>query len=159
MTYMRKLSSLNQLFNNLGVKSQRTLYNTIKTQSRLLDSLGQDCVNYDTKLIPVLLTKLPSELNSQISRKCEKDIRDVREVLDLINLQTETREKLWCMRKKMKVIRCSQLWLYCQYQIRVVLKVVYYAIKKIINVISVKQFQNRKFKKVSFYPKTLAAFA
>ena len=136
--YIRKLLSLNQILNILNVNALRTLYNTIKTQSRLLDSLGQDCVNYGTKLIPVLLTKLPSELNSQISRKCEKDIRDVREVLDLINLQTETREKLWCMRKKMKVIRCSQLWLYCQYQIRVVLKVVYYAIKKIINVISVK---------------------
>ena len=155
MTYMRKLSSLNQLFNNLGVKSQRTLYNTIKTQSRLLDSLGQDCVNYGTKLIPVLLTKLPSELNSQISRKCEKDIWNVREVLDLTNLETETTEKLWCM----KAIGCSQLWLYCQYQIRVVLNVVYYAIKKVINLISVKQFQNRKFEKVSFYPKTLAAFA
>ena len=104
----------------------------------MLDSLGQDCINYGPKLIPVFLTKLPSELNSQISRKCENDIWDVREVLDLINLETETREKLWCMRKKVKSIGCSQLWLYCQYQIRVVLKVVYYAIKKIINLISVK---------------------
>ena len=40
-----------------------TLYDTIKTQVRSLDSLGDDCTNNGLMLIPVFLTKLPSELN------------------------------------------------------------------------------------------------
>ena len=91
---MRKLLSLNLILNISDVKALRTLYDTIKTQVLSLHSLGQDCAYYGPMLIPVLLTKLPSELNLQISRKCGKDIWDVREVLDLINLEIEAREKV-----------------------------------------------------------------
>ena len=82
--HMRKLLSLNPILNILDVKVLRTLYSTIKTQVRSLDSLGQDCANYGPMLTPVLLTKLPSELDLQISRKCRKDIWDIRKVLNLI---------------------------------------------------------------------------
>ena len=116
----------------------RALYDTTKIQFRLLNSLGQDCANYGPMLIPVLSKKLPSELNLQISRKCGKNIWDIRKVLDLINLEIEARQKLWCMRKKVRAIECSPVRLYSQHQIRVILKSVYSAIKKIVNLINVK---------------------
>ena len=92
---MRKLLPFNPILNILDVvKALRTLYDTIKTQVLSLDSLGKDCANYGLMLIPVLLTKLLSELNLQISRKCGKDIWDIWEVLDLINLEIEIRGKV-----------------------------------------------------------------
>ena len=75
----------------------------IKNQVRSLDSLGQDCANYGPMLILVLFTKLPklpSELNLQKSQKCGKNICDIREVLDLINLEIEAREKVMVHEEK-----------------------------------------------------------
>ena len=66
LAYMRKFIIFKPVLNISNFKTLQTLYDTIKTQVRLLDSLGQDCSNYGLMLIPVLLTKLPSELNLQI---------------------------------------------------------------------------------------------
>ena len=89
MIHIRKLLLLNPILNISDVKALRTLY-SIKTQILSLDPLGQDCANDGLIIIPVLLTKLPSEL----SRKCGKDIWDIwEEVSDLINLEIEVREK------------------------------------------------------------------
>ena len=59
LAHIRKLLYLNPILNISNVKALQTLYDTIKTQVRSLDPLGQDCVNYDPMLIRVLLTKLP----------------------------------------------------------------------------------------------------
>ena len=71
----------------------QTLFDIIKTQACLLDYLSQDCANYGLMLMSVLLTKLLSELNLQINRKYGKDIWNIWEVLNLINLEIGAREK------------------------------------------------------------------
>ena len=104
---MRKFIIFKPVLNISNFKTLQTLYDTIKTQVRLLDSLGQDCSNYGLMLIPVLLTKLPSELNLQIIQKSGKDIWGIREVLDLINLEIEAREKVAVHEEKSKSVRMS----------------------------------------------------
>ena len=71
---MRKLFSLNPIFNISDAKALQILYHTIKTQIHSLDTLGQDWAIYGPLLIPVLLKKVPSELNLQTSRKSGKNI-------------------------------------------------------------------------------------
>ena len=100
LTHMRKLLSLNPILNISDAKTLRILYDTIKTQVRSLDFLGQDCANYGPMLITVLLTNLPSELNLQVSRKCGKNIWDIQEVLDLMNLEIEDRGKVVVHKEK-----------------------------------------------------------
>ena len=87
-THIKKLLLLNTILDISDVKALRTLY-SIKTQILSLYPSDQDCADDGLIIIPVLLTKLPSEL----SRKCGKDIWDIwEEVSDLINLEIEVRE-------------------------------------------------------------------
>ena len=118
--HMSKLLYLNPILNISDLKTLRTLFDPIKSQARSLNSLDQDFANYGLILMPVLLTKLPSEYNLQKSRKCGKDVWDIREVLDLINLEIEAREKVVLPEEKSE--RCSQVRLYSKHQIRVILK-------------------------------------
>ena len=107
LAYMRKFIIFKPVLNISNFKTLQTLYDTIKTQVRLLDSLGQDCSNYGLMLIPVLLTKLPSELNLQIIQKSGKDIWGIREALDLISLEIEAREKVAVHEEKSKSVSMS----------------------------------------------------
>ena len=56
--------------------------------------MGQECVNYGPMLIPDLITKLPQELNLQISRKCGKEAWDITQILKVISSEIEAREKI-----------------------------------------------------------------
>ena len=66
---MNKLFSLNNVFDSTGIKSLRKLFDTIETQVRSLNCLGYDCHSYGSMLILILLSKLPQDLNLEISRK------------------------------------------------------------------------------------------
>ena len=51
------------------VEALRDLYNKVETRIRSLENLGIDSTKYGPLLIPVLLSKIPEELNLICSRK------------------------------------------------------------------------------------------
>ena len=60
---------------NPGSVSQlRNLYDKINVQVRGLHALGISSEQYGALLIPVIMTRLPTEISLEVSRKTEEDI-------------------------------------------------------------------------------------
>ena len=72
----------------------RKLFDTIETQVRSLNCLGYDCHSYGPMLIPILLSKLPQDVNLNISRKFSKNVWDIKLIIDTLRLEIEAREKI-----------------------------------------------------------------
>ena len=72
----------------------RKLFDNIETQVRSLNCLGYDCHSYGPMLIPILLSKLPQDLNLEIRRKFGKNVWDIKSIIDTLRLEIEAREKI-----------------------------------------------------------------
>ncbi len=59
---------------------------------RGLASLGVAADQYGSLLIPVIMSKLPSEIRLQVARKATSDVWKIDELLDTIKFEVEARE-------------------------------------------------------------------
>ena len=79
-------------FNN--IKELRSLYDKMETQVRSLNNLGIESKNYGSMLVPVFLSKLPTELKLIISRKFGKNLWDIESVIEAFKFEIEARERI-----------------------------------------------------------------
>ena len=70
----------------------RYMFDQIRVQIRGLESLGVKTESYGQLLIPIIMSKLPSEIRLQVSRATEKELWEIQELLDLIQKEIEARE-------------------------------------------------------------------
>ena len=59
---------------------------------RSLDALGIQSDQYGSLLIPVIKSKLPSDVRLQIARRTEKDVWVIKDLLEIIRREVEARE-------------------------------------------------------------------
>ena len=70
----------------------RYMFDQIRVQIRGLESLGVKTESYGQLLIPIIMSKLSSEIRLQVSRATEKEVWETQELLDLIQKEIEARE-------------------------------------------------------------------
>ena len=68
------------------------VFDKINVNLRELASLGIDTERYGSLLIPIVMTKLPSELRLHIARETDKDVWEIDELLAVIKKEVEVRE-------------------------------------------------------------------
>ena len=76
-----------------GKPSQlRFVYDKVSVNVRGLEALGVKPDQYGSLLIPVIMSKLPSEVRLQIARNSVKDVWEIKELLEIIRKEVEERE-------------------------------------------------------------------
>ena len=70
----------------------RYVFDQISVHVRGLDSLGVSADQYGSLLIPIIMSKLPSEIRLQIARKATGDVWKIDELLKTIKFEVEARE-------------------------------------------------------------------
>ena len=73
--------------------SMRLVYDRINTNIRGLESIGIKSDQYGSLLIPVIMSKLPSEIRLIIARKSEHDVWKIDDLMTTILSEVEAREK------------------------------------------------------------------
>ena len=78
----------------MGDKSKqlRFIYDKVSVNMRALEALGIQSDQYGSLLIPVIMSKLPSDVRLQIARKTEKDVWVIKDLLEIIRREVEARE-------------------------------------------------------------------
>ena len=78
----------------MGEKSSQLLYvyDKVSIHVRGLESLGVTAEQYGSMLIPVVMSKLPTEIRVQIARLTSSEVWSIREMLKLIRKEVEARE-------------------------------------------------------------------
>ena len=92
--HMENLLKLESVENDNDTKALRTLYDIVETQVRSLNSLECLSENYGHMLIPVLMSKLPSEFRLIMSRKLTSPVLKIADVLSCLQSEIEAREKV-----------------------------------------------------------------
>ena len=90
---MEKLLKLNTVNNSNDIAKIRALYDQIETNIRSLDVLGIKPEQFGSLLVPVILTKIPSELQIIIRRKFDKNTWDFKKLLKTFKEELEARER------------------------------------------------------------------
>ena len=72
--------------------SLRYVYDKISVNVRGLASLGVSSEQYGSLLVPIVMSKLPSDVRLQIARKNSSEVWNVDELLDTIKAEIEARE-------------------------------------------------------------------
>ena len=70
----------------------RSIYDKIYANIRGLESLGVNRDQYGSFLIPIIMSKLPSEVRLQIARVSVREVWEVEELMDVIKGEVEARE-------------------------------------------------------------------
>lgn len=70
----------------------RYVYDKISVHVRGLSSLGVAAEQYGSLLIPIIMSKLPSEIRLQIARKATSEVWKIDELLNTIKFETEAGE-------------------------------------------------------------------
>ncbi len=73
-------------------KQLRFVYDKVSVNVRALEALGIQSDQYGSLLIPVIMSKLPSDVRLQIARKTEKDVWVIKDLLEIIRKEVEARE-------------------------------------------------------------------
>ena len=74
------------------LSSLRYVYDKISVHVRGLASLGVSSEQYGSLLIPIIMSKLPSDIRLQIARKATKEAWKIDELLTAIKIEIEARE-------------------------------------------------------------------
>ena len=90
---MEKLLRLNKVNDSNDITKLRALYDQIETNIRSLDVLGIKPEQFGSLLVPVILIKIPSELQIIISRKFDKNTWDFNLLLKTFKEELEARER------------------------------------------------------------------
>ena len=70
----------------------RYMYDQICVQMRGLESLGITNESYGQLPIPIIMSKMPSDMRLQISRSTKKEVWDINELIELTRNEIEARE-------------------------------------------------------------------
>lgn len=93
--HMSKIIDLQIVQDINDLKSLRKLYDSVETQLRNLETLNLKHDEYGPLLIPLLMNKMPNELQLILSRDASKDDRfDIQNVLKVFKKELEAREKI-----------------------------------------------------------------
>jgi len=65
------------------------VFDKINVNLRGLASLGINSEQYGSLLIPIVMTKLPSELRLPIAQETDKEVREIEELLAVIKKEVE----------------------------------------------------------------------
>lgn len=90
-SHMDALLKLNAVVDVSDLCKIRCLYDKIETHVRSLQNLGISSESYGSLLIPVIVNKLPEELQLVISRKLEKGSWDVEKFMEEFKTDIEAR--------------------------------------------------------------------
>ena len=71
---------------------QRTIYDKIMVHVRGLESLGISSEKYESLLIPVILSHMPSEIALQVAHKTSENIWSIQDIINIIRREIEARE-------------------------------------------------------------------
>ena len=93
-THMKNFLKLEQVKDIKNIDALRQVLDNITIQKRSLENLDITANMYGPLLIPVILSKLPDELNLILSREFnDKDCWDITPVLDILKKEIKAREK------------------------------------------------------------------
>ena len=68
------------------------MYDKISVNVRGLESLGVSSSQYGSLLIPVIMSKLPQEVQIQVARNTAQEVWQMSDILDVIRQEVEARE-------------------------------------------------------------------
>ena len=68
------------------------IFDEINVHIRGLTSLGMASDQYGSLLIPIIMTKLPSDIRLRIARQNNEEVWTIEDLLDVIKVEVETRE-------------------------------------------------------------------
>ena len=89
--HMQALLKL-QTYQNEKTSDLRAIYDKIMVNVRGLESLGISSEKYGSLLIPVIMSRMPSEIALQVARKTSEDIWSIDEIMIIIRQEIEARE-------------------------------------------------------------------
>ena len=77
-----------------GEKSSqlRYIYDKVSVNVRGLEALGVHSEQYGSLLIPIIMSKLPSDVRLQVARTRQKDVWEIKDLLEIIRNEVEARE-------------------------------------------------------------------
>ena len=70
----------------------RFVYDKVSVNVRGLEALGVKPDQYGSLLIPIIMSKLPGDLRLQIARNSDKDVWEIKELLEIIRKEVEAHE-------------------------------------------------------------------
>ena len=73
-------------------QSMRSLYDQITVHIRGLEALEVNADQYGSLLIPLIMSKLPSEVRLRIARESEGDVRKIKDLMKVLLTEIEARE-------------------------------------------------------------------
>ncbi|XP_047133085.1 uncharacterized protein LOC101238207 [Hydra vulgaris] len=93
-THMKSLLSLERVQSINNISLLRRIHDNIEVQIRSLENLGIDSTMYGPLLIPIIMQKIPEELNLIIARNFDScDYWDIKYVLKSLKAELQAREK------------------------------------------------------------------
>ena len=93
--------------------SLRFMHDKINVNIRGLDSLGIKAEQYGSLLIPIIMTKLLPDLCLHFARDTDKDVWEIKELMELVKREVEARETSEGV--KAQSMRLSGLRIYSQF--------------------------------------------
>ena len=93
-SHMKSLLEIPEMNTVENVETLRSMYDNIETQIRSLEHLGIKSEMYGPMLVPIVMSKIPSEINLIISRQLDKnDCWEIHQVLSILKKELTAREK------------------------------------------------------------------
>ena len=92
-SYMKQFVNLETVTKANDVIRLRKLFNKVENSVQNLRSLGVDSNNYGKLLVPVLNSKLPSDMHTLSARKFSGKVWDLDEMLKLFRCELEAKEQ------------------------------------------------------------------
>ena len=90
---MEQLLKITRVMDESDTKQMRSVYDSIEANIRSLKNLGIESAQYGSLLVPVMLSKLPNDLQLLISRKFDKNLWDFDAFLEAFRGELEARER------------------------------------------------------------------
>ncbi|GBM07718.1 hypothetical protein AVEN_137598-1 [Araneus ventricosus] len=94
---MNKLLQLEAVKSVNNLIALRNLHDSIETQVRSLQSLNVNTETYSNLLFPVILQKIPLEINLQYNRQRKDEAIDIKDLITFIRKEIECRENAFSM--------------------------------------------------------------
>ena len=92
--HMDHLIKLPNISHSSNTKELRNLYDKIEINIKSLNSLGIDSDNYGPLLVPIILSRVPDDIQLIISRNCNKrgEVWNIKHILDILKQEVMARE-------------------------------------------------------------------
>ena len=91
ITHMEELLKL-PVCTNDKPSSLRYIFDKVNVHIRGLSSMGVAFKDYGSLLIPVIMTKLPSDLHLRIARETQQEVWNIDDLITVIKVEVEARE-------------------------------------------------------------------